>query len=127
MPRKIISVGTIAASIAMLLGVDGRHAFADDLKKLSGAQIRAKLAGKQFTDEVHWRDVYERDGTFRGYSMGRKSTGKWSIHGDELCLELPAPDDGCFEVTASGRRVVMTPMGNGLVIEGVIEPISDPK
>ena len=59
--------------------------------------------------------------------MGRKSAGKWSIHGDELCLDLPAPDDGCYEVAASVRRVVMTPKGNGLVVEGIIEPISDAK
>jgi len=125
--RKILSATTIAASIAVLLAIGGGHAFADDLQRLSGAQIRATLAGKQFTDEVHWRDVYERDGSFRGYSMGRKSNGKWSIRGDELGLDLPAPDDGCYAVAASGRRVVMTPQGNGLVVEGIIEPISNAK
>lgn len=127
MPRKSNAARAIVFSIAMLLTVDGRQAVADNIQKLSGAQIRTKLSGKQFTDEVHWRDVYERDGTFRSYSMGRKRAGKWSIQGNELCLELSAPDDGCFEVTASGRRMVMTPKGNGLVIEGVIEPILDPK
>ena len=32
--------------------------------------IRAKFSGMQLTDEVHWREVYERDGTLRSYSMG---------------------------------------------------------
>ena len=46
-------------------------ATAENFKKLSGGQIRARLAGMQISDEVHWRDVYERDGTLRSYSMGR--------------------------------------------------------
>jgi len=59
--------------------------------------IRAKLTGMQLTDEVHWRYVYDRDGTLRSYSMGTKKIGKWAIEKDELCLYLKEPDDSCFE------------------------------
>src|SRR6267142_6099082 len=52
-------------------------AAATDAKKLSGAEIRTKLSGIQLTDEVHYRLVYERDGTLRSYSMGVKKVGKW--------------------------------------------------
>ncbi|MEA2914752.1 MAG: hypothetical protein QOJ15_6833 [Bradyrhizobium sp.] len=52
---------------------------AENFRKLSGAQIRAKFAGMQLTDKVHFRDVYDRDGTLRSYSMGTKKFGKWSI------------------------------------------------
>ena len=99
----------------------------EDLRTLSGPQIRARFADRQLTDEVHWREAYQRDGTFRSYSMGRVRTGKWFVHSDDLCLDLPEPDGGCFEVASSGSWIVMTPRGTGLTTVGVLEPISDPK
>ncbi len=42
----------------------------ENVQPVSGLQIRAKFSGMQLTDEVHWREVYERDGTLRSYSMG---------------------------------------------------------
>jgi hypothetical protein len=80
---------------------------------------------RQFTDEVHWREVYQRDGALRSYSMGKLRTGKWLVHSDDLCIELPEPDGGCYEVTSSGSQIVMTPKGTGLTVEGVLQPISD--
>lgn len=41
---------------------------AENAKKLSGT-IRAQFSGMQLTDGVHWRYVYERDGTLKSYSM----------------------------------------------------------
>jgi hypothetical protein len=35
----------------------------EKFQKLSGGQIRAKLAGMELTDNVHWRDLYQRNGT----------------------------------------------------------------
>ena len=96
-------------------------------RKLSGAQIRARFAGRELTDEVHWRTVYERDGTLRNYAMGSKKVGKWTIQGDELCVDLPEPDGGRFEVALSGTRIVMTPTGLGLPFDGILQAISDPK
>jgi|tagenome__1003787_1003787.scaffolds.fasta_scaffold19337935_2 hypothetical protein len=55
----------------------------------------AKLVGKQLTDEVHYRFVYDRDGSLRSYSMGVKKGGKWTVQKDELCLYLGETDDGC--------------------------------
>ena len=59
----------------------------------------------QLTDEVHWRDVYDRDGTLRSYSMGTKKVGKWAVEKDELCLYLNEPDDGCYEVVLSDDSI----------------------
>ncbi|MGY8676469.1 hypothetical protein Q2941_01410 [Bradyrhizobium sp. UFLA05-153] len=100
---------------------------AENLRKLSGAQIRAKLSDKEVTDQVHYREVYERDGTFRSYSMGSKKRGKWTIQGDDLCIDLPEPDGGCFEVAAAGKNVVLTPKGLGSPYDGTIQAISDPE
>ena len=112
---------TIAAVILALISIEISAVAAENAKKLSGAQIRAKFAGMQLTDEVHWRDVYDRDGTLRSYSMGTKKVGKWAIEKDELCLYLQEPDDGCFEVSLSGRRIEMKPSGLGLPLEGVLQ------
>jgi len=95
-------------------------------QKLTGSQIRARIAGMQMTDEVHWRYVYDRNGTLRTQSMGRARAGTWSIQKDELCLDLGGgPDGGCFEVWLSGRNVEMRPTGIGLPLEGVIERSTD--
>jgi len=94
---------------------------AENAKKLSGAQIRAKLAGMQLTDEVHYRFVYDRDGTLRSYSMGVKKVGKWVIEKNELCLYLGETDDGCYQVTLSGERIEMTPTELGGTVDGILQ------
>ena len=100
---------------------------AETLQKLSGSQIRAKFTGMQLTDEVHFRDVYDRDGTLRSYSMGTKKIGKWAIEKDELCLYFKEPDDGCYEVSLSGESIEMKPSGLGLSIEGILQAPTDRK
>ncbi|WP_165405307.1 hypothetical protein [Bradyrhizobium genosp. SA-3] len=116
----------VLAGIGSLVALDAGFVAAENLKKLSGAQIRAKLSGKEVTDEVHYRDVYEHDGTLRSYAMGSKKRGKWTIQGDDLCIDLPEPDGGCFEVTAAGKNVVLTPKGLGSPSDGIVQAISDP-
>jgi hypothetical protein len=93
----------------------------ESARKLSGAEIRAMFSGKQITDEVHWREVYERDGRLRSYALGKKQVGKWFVHADELCIDLPEPDGGCFDVTINGTQVVMTPKGLGLPVDGILQ------
>lgn len=118
-------IAALASGVGSLLALDAGFVAAANLQKLSGAQILARFAGKELTDEVHWRAVYERDGTLRNYAMGSKRLGRWSIQGDELCVDLPDPDGGCFEVALSGTRVVMTPTGLGLPFDGILRAISD--
>ena len=94
-------------------------------KSFPGGQIRAKFTGMQLTDEVHWRYVYGRDGTLKSYSMGTKKVGKWAVEKDELCLYLGETDDGCYEVSLSGKRIEMKPSGVGLSLEGVLQTPAD--
>jgi hypothetical protein len=98
---------------------------AEKSQKLSGSQIRTKFAGMQLTDEVHFRDVYDRDGTLRSYSDGKGRVGKWAIENDELCLYFKEPDDGCYEVSFSAGRIEMKPSGLGLSIEGILQTPTD--
>ena len=98
---------------------------AENPLKLSGTQIRERFAGMQLTDEVHWRDVYDRDGTLRSYSDGSKRVGKWAVNKNELCIYFREPDDGCYEVSVSENRVEMKPLGLGLSIEGILQTPTD--
>src|SRR5216683_107630 len=89
------------ATIAMLAAA----AFAPEaqaeqkFQKLTGAQIQAKFAGMELTDEAHWGEVLERNGTLTITSMGHKSMGKWRIQKDQLCLDTgKEPGGGCYEV-----------------------------
>jgi len=59
----------------------------EKLQRLTGQQIRAKFAGMELTDEAHWGEVFERNGTLTITSMGHKSVGKWRIQTDQLCLD----------------------------------------
>jgi hypothetical protein len=115
---------TIIAA-ATLASISAGAVAAEKSQKLSGSQIRAKFTGMQLTDEVHYRDVYDRDGTLRSYSMGTKRVGKWAVEKDELCHYFKEPDDGCYEVSLSGERVEMKPSGLGLTIDGILRPLTD--
>lgn len=108
-----VTIGSISIEVSPVV--------AESAQRLSGPQIRTKFAGMQLTDDVHFRDVYDRDGTLRSYSMGTKKVGKWAIEKDELCLYFKGPDDGCYEVRLSGRRVEMKPSGLGLSFEGILQ------
>ena len=113
----------IAAATLALISAGG--VAAENSLKLSGSQIRARFAGMQLTDEVHWRDVYERDGSLRSYTLGKKTVGRWDVEKDELCLYFKEPDDGCYEVSRAGDRVEMKPSGLGLTIEGILQTPTD--
>jgi hypothetical protein len=106
----------LAVTIA-LLAATGALA----LQKLSGVQIRARFAGMQLTDEVHYRFVYDRDGTLRSYAMSVKKSGKWVVDRDTLCLYLNEPDDGCYEVSLSGKTFTLTPVGLGSTLDGILQ------
>jgi hypothetical protein len=94
----------------------------ENFRQLSGPQIRARFAGMDLTDEAHWREAYERDGTFRSRGMGQTRAGKWRIQEDELCIDLGMENDsGCYEVWMSGKNVELRPTGLGLMVQGVLQ------
>jgi hypothetical protein len=55
--------------------------------KLNGAQIQARFPDMEMTDEVHWGDVYRRNGALITTEMGHQTVGKWRVQKDQLCLE----------------------------------------
>ena len=99
----------VAATTTALLGVlafQSPAAAEQKFQKLTGAQIQAKFPGMELTDEAHWGEVFERNGTLTITSMGHKSAGKWRVQKDQLCLDTgKEPGGGCYEVWLSGRNV----------------------
>ena len=115
----------VAALACLGVATLGPSAAAEEkFHKLTGGQIRTKLAGMELTDNVHWRDFYQRNGTVMSTSMGRKLTGKWLVEDDQLCIEFekePIPD--CYDVWLSGKQVELRREGL-LPLQGILEPSS---
>ena len=78
----------------------------EHFKKLSGAEIRAKFTGMEFTDEVHWGEVYRADGKLTSQEMGKNRVGTWRIEKNQLCTDYGKEvGHSCYEVWMSGRNV----------------------
>jgi hypothetical protein len=115
----------IAGPALLAVAILGSSADAEGkFQKLTARQIRANLAGMELTDNVHWRDLYQRNGTVTSTSMGRKRTGKWRIEKDQLCIEFEnEPVPKCYDVWLSDKQVELRREGL-LPLQGTIEPPS---
>jgi hypothetical protein len=99
-------------------------AFAEEnFQKLSGTQIRAKFTGMQFTDQVHWGQVFGPNGTLTSEEMGRKRVGTWRVVKDQLCTDLGKEGgNDWFDVWTSGKKAQLKiPGSTELPFEGVLE------
>ncbi|MDX8512145.1 hypothetical protein [Mesorhizobium captivum] len=109
-----------ASLVAGLLSVQGADA-AETFRQLKGKEIRAKFAGRDFTDDVHWADAFGRDGRMTSYDMGKKTTGTWRVEKDQLCTSLDE-EDRCYLVWTSGTTVQLRdPDGGAWTLDGVLE------
>ena len=110
---------------AVLLGLaallSAQAVAAEKFQKLGGSQIRARFAGMEMTDGTHWADVYLANGALTTYSMGRKSSGKWDVKKDELCVDRGKDDAGCYQVWLSGNKVELRREGASLPMEGILQ------
>ena len=115
----------LAAATTALLGVfafQPTAAAEQKFQKLTGAQIQARFPGMELTDEAHWGEVFERNGTLTITSMGHKSVGKWRIQKDQLCLDTgKEPGGGCYEVWLSGRNVELRNQASSTPLEVVLQ------
>jgi hypothetical protein len=100
---------------------------ADRFHKLAGPQIAVTLGGMQFTDEVHWREVYETDGTLRRHAMGRSRLGTWRVRGSEMCVDFGNDGDkNCFEVWVRDNEIVtQRDAEDNYPIQGFLEKPTD--
>jgi hypothetical protein len=80
---------------------------------ITPGEWQAFMDDVQTTDNVHWRDVYQRNGTVMSTSMGRKRTGKWRVEQNQLCIEFEKePVPKCYDVWVSGRDVELRREGS---------------
>ena len=107
--------------ILALLAADRGGAAAEKFQKLTGSQIRARFAGMEMTDHVHFADVFGTNGLLTAYSMGKRKDGKWRIAKDELCVERSKDDSGCYQVWTSGSNVEFRREGLAATLEGVLQ------
>jgi hypothetical protein len=105
-----------------LIGCEVGALAEEQFQKLSGAQIRAKLIGMEFTDQAHGGEVYEANGKLTIDDMGNKRVGTWRIQKDQLCTDLKGVGSYCFEVWMSGNRVQQRAPGSAKSLaDGVLE------
>ena len=120
-------LGTAVTAATVVAALASGAAAEEKLQKLSAGQIRAKMAGMELTDGVHWRELYGRGGTVTSDLMGRKRTGKWRVEKDQLCIEFNKdPPAKCYEVWMSGKTVELRREGL-MPLQGVIEQPSGRK
>jgi hypothetical protein len=122
MKRRFHITGFTLLAMALLAS----SAVAEDkFQKLTAGQIRAKLADMELTDNVHWRELYQRNGTVMSTSMGRMRTGKWRVEKDQLCIEFEKePIPKCYDVWLSGKQVELRHEGL-LPLQGTLELSSE--
>ena len=94
---------------------------AEKFQRLTGAQIQARVAGMEITDETHWADVFAANGTLTSYSMGRKSNGKWRVQKDELCIDRGKDEGGCYQVWLVEKKVELRREGSTMPLEDVLQ------
>lgn len=111
------------AAVVQLLLLACAAESAEKFQKLSGSQIRSRIAGMEITDEVHWADVFAANGTLTSYSMSRKNIGKWHVQKGELCIDRGTDDDGaiCYQVWLAGKKIELRREGSNLPFEGVLQ------
>ncbi|MGI8387930.1 hypothetical protein [Brucella anthropi] len=100
-------------------------AHAQEFQKLSGSQIRAKLAGMQLTDEIHWVEAFFPNGKLIYNQMGYIRAGRWRVEQDQLCIAMASEKDPyCYEVWAYKKSIQLTESGSAeSPLEAVLERI----
>jgi hypothetical protein len=105
-----------------VLAFEANAAAEQKFQKLTGAQIQAKFPGMELTDEAHWGEIFERNGTLTITSMGYKSAGSWLVQKDQLCLDTgKEPGGGCYEVWISGKNVELRNQASTVPLEAVLQ------
>ncbi len=75
-------------------------------KLLGEKEIRARVVGKDITDNTHWANYLRPDGVLLSREMGQKWTGTWKIQNNKLCMSNPNLEGlTCSEVWMSGANI----------------------
>lgn len=108
----------VAAALAMTLALAASPQ-AEGFKKLNGPQIQRALAGKTFTDGVHFSLRY-LPGTIQGTRMGKKVADKWVVANDKLCV-TDGFGENCCAVWIKGSSVRFAIDGSDFSLDGSLK------
>jgi len=94
-----------APAAALVFGVCG-PATSDDMRLLSGDEIRAEIIGNTVDGQMGtaFTEYYSPDGAIKGLSGEGRYEGRWSIEDDMLCFVYSEPF-GCRRIGLSGDIV----------------------
>jgi hypothetical protein len=107
----------LTAATVLLVITAGPAPAGEAFRHLTASEIRARLVGKEVTDEVHWAYRFEPGGRLHVVSLGRAHTGRWRLDKDGLCLEASP----CVQVWMSGNRAEFRRGDGTLPDEGVLQ------
>ncbi len=116
-----MKLGWALLIVLPIVGTPAGAQATDAFRQLKGREIIAKFKGQEFTDEVHFAEVFNRDGTLTMISMGTRTAGKWHVSGDELCLLHAEDKERCFSVWMSGRNVQLRQAGIDISEDGILQ------
>lgn len=99
----------------------------DRFQRLKAAEIKTVLIGKTITDEYHWADVFNADGSLGGHQLGNAQTGSWKLNKSaEICVvratsHKPKDDEpGCVEIWMRGNEIQYR-RGRIVLSEGILK------
>ncbi|MGH1588577.1 hypothetical protein ACRBEV_09710 [Methylobacterium phyllosphaerae] len=96
-----MGTGRRAAAVTLLVLASGSAPAGEAFRQLTASEIRARLVGKEVTDDVHRAYRFEPGGRLHVVSLGRARDARSRIDGNGLCLEA----DRCVQVWRAGNRV----------------------
>ena len=94
----------LAVIFAACVGLVAIPAFAQ--QALSGDEIKALVTGK-IIETSGGIISYKADGKYEYYGKSNGATfrGKWSIRGDQVCVDFDAGDKRCDRYVKDGSRI----------------------
>jgi len=97
---------TALIAFYFLLGSTQTNA-AETFKQLTASAIQARIIGSVVTDESHWSDRFDPNGTLNAMELGQRKLGTWRLQGNEMCVTRKArkPVEECFEIWLSQDQI----------------------
>jgi hypothetical protein len=105
MIRQMLCVLALAVALPALV-CEWAASAQEKFRLLGEKEIRARVIGKDITDNSHWSMYLRPDGALMSDEMGRKWTGIWKIQNNRLCMSNSSTESlDCNEVWMSGENI----------------------
>jgi hypothetical protein len=123
MRKKVLLIILSLLSLAAI----GNACAEDKFRRLKTAEIKALIVGKIITDDYHWTDVFNADGTVGGHQLGEAQTGSWKLNkSGQICAVRTTShkpkgiEPDCVEIWVRGNEVQYR-QGSIVLSEGILK------